>query len=330
MSDRGVFAVDRGIFDHPIFADEPFTEREAWQWLIAEAAWKPKRTRIGRGVFNLERGQVVHSTRFMATRWQWSEARVRRFLNRLKSDAMVTVLATREATQLTICNYDKYAFGRRTGDAESDAPTDALPTHSRRKEEELKESKKEEKKDSCAVATATRTKPSGKFEEFWKAYPRRDGSNPKTPASKVFDAAVKQGADPQAIIDGARRCAVADIKKIGTPYIPQAVKWLRDQRWLDYAADSPTPSGLSEEERRKMFEKLRGTNGKQSGEGTHLRGTGDGAHTVESDGASRAPDDPPRHAGMVNVGALFHAPLGLRAGSDETSEVWPEPRIYRA
>ncbi len=38
MSERGVFAVDRGIWDHPMFACEPFTEREAWQWLIAEAA----------------------------------------------------------------------------------------------------------------------------------------------------------------------------------------------------------------------------------------------------------------------------------------------------
>ena len=38
MSERGVFALDRGIFDHLAFADEAFTEREAWAWLIAEAA----------------------------------------------------------------------------------------------------------------------------------------------------------------------------------------------------------------------------------------------------------------------------------------------------
>jgi hypothetical protein len=30
MSDWGTFSVCRGVFGHPIFADEPLTEREAW------------------------------------------------------------------------------------------------------------------------------------------------------------------------------------------------------------------------------------------------------------------------------------------------------------
>jgi hypothetical protein len=29
------------VFGHPIFADEPFTEREEWLWQIGEAAFKP-------------------------------------------------------------------------------------------------------------------------------------------------------------------------------------------------------------------------------------------------------------------------------------------------
>ena len=45
MSGRGVFAVDRGIWSDPDFADEPFTEREAFMWLVGEAAWKPYRKR---------------------------------------------------------------------------------------------------------------------------------------------------------------------------------------------------------------------------------------------------------------------------------------------
>jgi uncharacterized protein YdaU (DUF1376 family) len=102
----------------------------------------------------------------------------------------------------------------------------------------------EEKKESCAVAKATRPKHSIDFEEFWKSYPRRQGANPKTPAFKAFDAVVKSGTDPAAIIAGARRCAIADRDKIGTPFIPQAVKWLRDRRWEDYPGEinpsSPT------------------------------------------------------------------------------------------
>ena len=73
-----------------------------------------------------------------------------------------------------------------------------------------------------------------KFEEAWQGYPKRDGGNPKAPAAKRFLAAVKAGADPQEIIDGVRRYAAAEAKNVGTPFIPQMVKWLGDQRWLDY------------------------------------------------------------------------------------------------
>jgi hypothetical protein len=75
-----------------------------------------------------------------------------------------------------------------------------------------------------------------KFEEAWQVYPKRDGGNPKLPAEKRFLAAVKAGADPQIIIDGIKRYAVAEARNIGTPFIPQMVKWLGDQRWNDYGA----------------------------------------------------------------------------------------------
>lgn len=72
------------------------------------------------------------------------------------------------------------------------------------------------------------------FEEAWRCYPRRDGGNPKSPAAKRFLSAIKAGADPREIIDGVKRYAAAEAKNIGTPFIPQMVKWLGDQRWLDY------------------------------------------------------------------------------------------------
>jgi len=138
MSERGVYAVDRGIWDHPDFADEPFTEREAWHWLIGSCAWEPKRVRVGHAVVDLERGQCAFSLRFMAKRWQWSEPRVRRFLNRSKTDGRAIVDSTQGTTRITICNYDKYQFGRRGADSSIDAQTDAAPTQHRRKEEEPK------------------------------------------------------------------------------------------------------------------------------------------------------------------------------------------------
>lgn len=229
MSERGVFAVDRGIWDHPSFAREPFTEREAWVWLVGAAAWKQSRVRAGRHPVTVERGQAAFSERFLAVKWRWSKSRVHRFLDRLKIEAMVTISADHETNRITICNYEKYAFDGTTRNAKSGPQTEPIADQPRTKEEELKEGKKEEKKDSR----------SDEFEEFWKACPKRMGSNPKALAEKKFRAVVKSGADPQAITLAARQWATSDRDKIGTPYIPQVSTWLGQQRFDDYR---PPPS----------------------------------------------------------------------------------------
>jgi hypothetical protein len=60
MSERGVFAVDRGVFDHPKFSDDkPLTKLEAWLWLLSVAAWKP----ISRHISGRTIGTAAWSTR---------------------------------------------------------------------------------------------------------------------------------------------------------------------------------------------------------------------------------------------------------------------------
>jgi hypothetical protein len=138
MSERGVFAVDRGIFDHPVFAPEAYTEREAWLWMLSAAVWKDARVRAGRMMVDLKRGQLCFSERFLASKWQWPKTTVRRFLARLKTEAMIGALADHDHTIITICNYERYAFdgdqrGPRSG------PQDGPQTdRSRTKEEEPK------------------------------------------------------------------------------------------------------------------------------------------------------------------------------------------------
>jgi hypothetical protein len=61
-------------------------------------------------VVDLARGQLAHSTRFMAKAWKWSEASVRRFLAKLVREKMMTVADDADLTQLTICNYDSYRW----------------------------------------------------------------------------------------------------------------------------------------------------------------------------------------------------------------------------
>jgi hypothetical protein len=108
MSERGTFCMDRGWFDHPEFAAEPFTEREAWAWLIAHAAYKPHARKVGHVTVNLERGQFAGSIRFMAEKWQWSKSRVDRFLARLRERDSIGTESGTGVMVVTICNYDAY------------------------------------------------------------------------------------------------------------------------------------------------------------------------------------------------------------------------------
>jgi len=80
-----------------------------------------------------------------------------------------------------------------------------------------------------------------RFEDFWNAYPKRDGANPKEPARKRFVAAIKSGVEPEAIIAGAKAYAAAEAKRgnVGSPYIAQAVTWLNQRRWTDTAEQAP-------------------------------------------------------------------------------------------
>jgi hypothetical protein len=109
MSERGVFAVDRGIWDHPLLAsNEPFTRREAWLWLVSEAAWKPRRRRVGLTVADLARGELSHSLRFLAEAWGWPKSNVARFLEMLKTETMIGTRTDLGITIITICKYDEY------------------------------------------------------------------------------------------------------------------------------------------------------------------------------------------------------------------------------
>jgi hypothetical protein len=89
---------------------------------------------------------------------------------------------------------------------------------------------------SRAVADATRTIPRPEdFEKFWGEYPKREGANPKKPAAIKFFTKVRQGANPEAIITGARLYA-ADVLRLSTEprFVAQAVTWLHQERWQDF------------------------------------------------------------------------------------------------
>lgn len=81
---------------------------------------------------------------------------------------------------------------------------------------------------------------SDRFEEFWNVYPKKTG---KKAARAKFAAAVKAGADADALIEGARRYADACVGR-DPHFIKWPQGWLSEERWTD-DPEPPEPTRSS-------------------------------------------------------------------------------------
>ncbi len=205
-----VFAVSRAIFDHPAFAKEPFTEREAWLFLISEAAWRPTTIRVGSVQVDLKRGQCAHSIRFLADRWAWSKSRVDRFFGRLKIGTMIGTAAGQGVTVVTICNYDEYqkvGLPERDGNRDTERDSSGTAAGQIRNRETGKEDILSETgvSDAPAKKASKRSAYPPDFEAAWLAYPTDRLMSKK----KAATAWARIGADERANVAAAIPAFVA-------------------------------------------------------------------------------------------------------------------------
>lgn len=176
MSERGVFAVDRGIWDHDVFADETFTEREAWVWLISEAAWRPRTRNVGGKVVQLARGQLAASLRFMADRWGWEKDAVARFLARLKKSDMIATEVATGISIITVCKYDEYQRVSLPSATDSKTETETATRQQRDKTEDIKSIEDRKQKETRELALVVDDGwPIDFREQFWSRYPNKVG-----------------------------------------------------------------------------------------------------------------------------------------------------------
>lgn len=135
MSERGYYRITRGFLENPMFKDEPLTEREAFQWLIDRAAWKERPAFRVRGtVFQLKRGELAYACEYLAEAWDlraWSKSRVWRVLKKWEKHGAISLKSERDATRITLCNYNKHQ-----GQANVDRNASETPVKRERNETE--------------------------------------------------------------------------------------------------------------------------------------------------------------------------------------------------
>jgi sRNA-binding protein len=161
---RGYIRLARGVLNHNVIgARQPYTDFEAWIWLLFEAAWKPKRIGVinrngSHTTITIERGQLSHSLRYIAKAWGWrSTFRVRTFLRRLNADAQISTQTDAGQTVITIRNYGLYQNSTKQADAQTNTQNKRKTNAKHTKKKEREESKESKEKKVSTRAPSART-----------------------------------------------------------------------------------------------------------------------------------------------------------------------------
>ena len=258
----GWFAVSRSIFDHYVVGihDRPYTELEAWLWLLSEAAFEETKT-VNKGQpIVIDPGQLMAAHAYLAKVWDWTPDKVRWYLKRLQNEAMITRWCATQGTNrntnqiqiLTICNYGNYQVSKEPPHQAKHQPkhqanTKPIPSqHHEYKEDNLTTDKKNTpptpqggRVDFADVDKA--------FEEWWAVYPVSERKVGKGECKLLFREAVtgvkrSEHAKPRKVATHGQ-VTVAEILEAVHRYadyvrgkdvkLPAPATWLNQARWLD-------------------------------------------------------------------------------------------------
>ncbi len=224
----GWVRIQRDSWDHPFFDREPMSEREAWHWMIANAAYKDTRHKVGAQMVDVPRGSFMATLRELQAAFMWgSDTKVRNFLKRLENEGMTerTTVGTRNApkTHVTICNYDKFQSPERTENAPK--------THRERTENAVKKQVNNKQDKDTNVSLVQSGFPKQVFQDFWDAYPHRNGKKKRPDAEKAFSKAIKGGATVEQIAQGVE--AMRHDPDVQRGYARDPTTWLNQKGWTD-------------------------------------------------------------------------------------------------
>lgn len=105
----GWIKLHRSIQNNWIYKEKrTFSKFEAWIDLLLEANHKDNRLPLGNEIVECKRGQLIISIRKLCDRWNWSNTKVKNFLNLLQNDNMIDYFSDTKKTVISIENYDFY------------------------------------------------------------------------------------------------------------------------------------------------------------------------------------------------------------------------------
>lgn len=105
---QGWIKLFRKIVNHWLYFAEPFDRFHAFMDLLILCNRSDSKIMIDGVLSNIGCGEMITSIRSLCERWKWSNTKVKRFLNELEDDEMITVKSDSKKTVIKVHNYEKY------------------------------------------------------------------------------------------------------------------------------------------------------------------------------------------------------------------------------
>lgn len=211
-------------------------------WIPAEI-WLTKELTVGEKLMyveiesldKLERGCFASNAHF-AELFSISPSRVSEIISSLSSKGFVTVDQKRQGVR-TVLRVIRVVQRHLTSSENTQNPfgKDVEGSSEKAQGKNTKILNSTNKKNICDEA----------FESAWKAYPKRDGSNPKAAAQKCWNARLKEKVDPQVMIEGVVRyasyCRLKEM--VGTGFVMQASRFFGTNKEFENGWGMPAAIG---------------------------------------------------------------------------------------
>lgn len=153
---QGWIKTYRNILDHWVWQD-PMTFR-CWMYILLKANHSDKKVMFDGSLMTIGRGQFLTSIRKLGDDVGCSRDKIRKILQTLKEDNMVSVRATHRGTLLTVINYGVYQDSAHT-ESYTEQATESYTARTQnrtqnRHKQEYKECNKNDKEEKEAAAPA--------------------------------------------------------------------------------------------------------------------------------------------------------------------------------
>lgn len=116
---NGFVALYRSIWDHWLWQHGNEERLKWWIDLMLLCNHSEKKVNIKNELFDCRRGQTLRSLEDLSRRWRVDKSAVRRFLDLLKKDGMITTEDMRKTTRITLCNYGDYQDWQHADDTQT-------------------------------------------------------------------------------------------------------------------------------------------------------------------------------------------------------------------